>query len=152
MGFSTEEMIEFENIETFEADLNQFARALDISTAKMVRRIALELFIRTVEKTPVDTGTARASWQLSINNLPAKKPELPKEMTKESATRWAKRQVSKLSRLTGGEVVYISNSVPYIIPLEYGSSKQSPEGMLRISLAEVEAQLRQLLIEAGMQP
>lgn len=39
--------------------------------------------------------------------------------------------------LTGKSVIYVSNSLPYIVPLEFGHSKQAPAGMVRTAIADV---------------
>ena len=39
--------------------------------------------------------------------------------------------------LSGKKVIYISNNLDYIVPLEYGHSGQAPQGMAAIALAEV---------------
>lgn len=37
-----------------------------------------------------------------------------------------------------GETAYITNSLPYAIPLEFGHSTQAPHGMVRVTLVEFE--------------
>jgi len=63
--------------------------------------IGLDVFKRTRADTPVDTGFARAEWRIMVDEDAA------------------------------GVVIVIWNGAAYILPLEYGSSRQAPEGMLR---------------------
>ena len=65
-----------------------------------------DLYDRIQVRTPVDTGAARAGWSIG----------------------WRGHE--------GNRHAVISNSVPYIVYLEFGWSKQAPKGMVRISLAE----------------
>lgn len=88
----------------------QFQGLLEALTGRAVNSLELfdgltaRLFTAIVEATPVDTGQARASWRIS------------------------KTQEGEIFKWR------IVNGVPYIIFLEYGSSKQAPQGMVRINL------------------
>ena len=151
----------------------------------MIRRIAIEIYTRITLKTPVDTGRARASWNLSRG-----KPDLSvagerakledKVVWKGNATsgaqvpvriitiqqqraamnkRFAGQQAAKIAALKGAKLVgkyslatvylvepaWITNNLFYVIYLEHGSSKQAPNGMVAISLAEVESNVRAAL-------
>lgn len=66
-----------------------------------------------VERTPVDTGAAAAAWSAPVIT--------------ETPTRVDAR---------------ISNGVKYAVFLEYGSSKQAPSGMVRVSLDRMQAELQ----------
>ena len=48
------------------------------------------------------------------------------------------RIVAGASTFTAGQVAFITNSLPYAIPLEYGHSKKAPEGMIRVTVARFE--------------
>ncbi len=58
-------------------------------------------------RTPIKTGTARAGWD-----------RFPAGLSEMGVTQW------------------IFNDVDYIVKLEYGSSRQAPQGMARITAAE----------------
>jgi len=77
---------------------------------KVLRAVGLVANTRIAQRTPVDTGRARGGWQM--------------EHTRPS---------SNVGRVT------ISNQVPYIIYLEYGSSQKAPQGMVRITMQEIHA-------------
>lgn len=77
------------------------------------KKLCFEALRRIMVRTPVDTGTARASWTLRFDE--------------ESA------EVVKAA---------IVNSTHYAIYLEYGHSKQAPKGMVRITLAELAQEIR----------
>lgn len=108
----------------FGADLQRAAEVLGVETAREAAvSLALTLHSKVSLKTPVDTGRARANWFLAEG--------APRIATTESVTPEAP------PALTGKSVIYLTNSLPYIVPLEYGHSKQAPVGMLRVSIAEV---------------
>lgn len=112
----------------FAADLDKAAQVLGVETAgEAAVTLALTLHSKVSAKTPVDSGRARANWFLAEG--------APRIDTTESTT-----PVSP-PPLTGKSVIYLTNSLPYIVPLEYGHSQQAPFGMLRVSIAEVMASI-----------
>lgn len=110
----------------FEADL---LREADLR----IRRIGLELLKKLIDKTPVDTGHLRHNWQVTINTQTDS--ELPGEDTGGIAT--FNREKVKLTNLGTGPLVVFQNPAPYAERIETGTSKQAPQGMVRISLQEV---------------
>jgi hypothetical protein len=57
-----------------------------------------------------------------------------------------------LNKLTGDEAFYLSNNAPYILRIEYEghSSTKAPEGMVRVSLAEVGMLVNEAIREAAL--
>ncbi len=110
----------------FEADM---LREIDLR----IRRIGLELLKKLIDKTPVDTGHLRHNWQVTINTQTD--TELPGEDTGGIAT--FNREKVKLTNLGYGPLVVFQNPAPYAERIETGTSKQAPQGMVRISLQEV---------------
>ena len=107
---------------SFELDLAKFGqKALD-NAEQVVRKISLDMHSRIVERTPVDTGRAKAGTHISINMQPIGESG-PGE--------------HGISPFKLGDTVIIYNNVEYIVPLEYGHSKQAPQGMFRISFNDV---------------
>lgn len=120
----------YEDAFAFSADLEKAAHALGVETAREAAvSIALMLWSRIVARTPVDTGLARANWFLSEGR--------PRREATTSVVPEAP------PALTGDSVIYLTNNVPYIVPLEYGHSRQAPNGMVRLAIAEVQAELNQ---------
>ena len=107
---------------SFELDLARFGQKALGNAEKVVRKISLDMHSRIVERTPVDTGRAKAGTHISINTQPAGENG-PGE--------------SGINPFKLGDTVIIYNNVEYIVPLEYGHSKQAPQGMFRISFNEV---------------
>lgn len=108
----------------FAADLEQAGKVLGIDSARATAvTLALQLDRRIVQGTPKDTGRAQANWFVSEGKR--------RTDTTESVVPEAR------PKLKGETVIFISNSLPYIIPLEYGHSKQAPAGMVRKAIAEV---------------
>lgn len=114
---------ECKNAFDFAADLEKIAKRFCTDSVRDVAvATAVSLHSRITLKTPVDTGRARANWFVAEG--------APRIATTESVT------AQKPPSLKGDSVIYITNSLPYIVPLEYGHSKQAPAGMVRLSIAE----------------
>lgn len=121
------------------ADLRKFASVLDIGIGLVVEKVSRDLHGKIVRRTPVDTGRARASWDVAVG-APAKTP--PPVPGKES---YAAKDFDPGSKIDGTAPVYITSNLVYIEPLENGHSKQAPLGMVRISVAEVAAEIDAIL-------
>ena len=44
--------------------------------------------------------------------------------------------MAEIQRTGAGGVTYLSNSLPYAVPLENGWSKQAPQGMVKLTAQE----------------
>lgn len=76
-------------------------------------------------------GRFRGNWQFSLD---APSTEVM-ERIDPTGSAALEELVSRANAMTVGQVAYIVNNLPYAIPLEYGHSKQSPHGMVRVTLA-----------------
>lgn len=123
---------------------NRFIRRVQVRRDKVSRevlptfqrKVSLDVLARLIHRTPVDTGRARGNWQLAVGAIPRG------EIRPLTAELIAQEAIPRLAVLEAGDTVYISNNVPYIVPLERGSSRQAPNGMVRLTIAEVEGALR----------
>ncbi len=112
---------------SFEADLRKFGvKSLD-RVDRIRRASVLELFSLVIYATPVDTGRLRGNWQTTINT--------PASGTKDTtdANAAVAEAVANLGSLV--DVVWFVNNLPYAERIEYGYSKQAPEGMVRRHVA-----------------
>lgn len=120
-------MFKFTNLKEFNKDLMKFAKAAGVVPGLAATRVAFDLHKRIVQATPVDTGWARASWNITEGRVDTSvgnsKQDFPSG--KEFPT-W-----------------YITNNVSYIIYLEQGRTKQMDKGyMVRRSLNVVQSDIR----------
>lgn len=134
-------------------NLGQFARRMHIradqvvaNTEKAVRRAALAADTAVVLATPVDTGRARAAWLASINSI---RERFDVALDKSGTSTIADAQGIIDSWKLDAGTIFISNSVPYIVPLEEGHSKQAPTGMMQHGIAAARAELRQAKLLDG---
>ena len=95
---------------------------------------------RLVQRTPVDTGRARAGWHIEGESSEWKPAPGEYEKAKAEAVAVISQEVLKLEALSKADVIYIMNNVEYILPLEAGWSRQS-SGFWALFLSELSSQL-----------
>lgn len=112
-------------------------RELRGGVQRVVRDLAVNITAELIERTPVDTGWARANWIPTIgasDNTPATgNPTtaiVPAQRNRQEASTAALATGYRLER----GAVFISNNVPYILRLNDGSSKQAPSGFVQASI------------------
>lgn len=100
----------------------------------VIRKSTIELFGSVIKMTPVDTGRAKGNWQCSIGS-PITSQTDRLDSAKLDSTNGSVAYADVVKTVKGtGNIVWLSNNVPYIQRLEYGSSKQAPSGMVRLSV------------------
>jgi hypothetical protein len=118
---------------SFSDDVRRFALKAAEAQDKIARTAALELFTGVIRSTPVDTGRARGNWQTSVGQ------PTPNEIDRDDKS--GAQAVSEVQAKTpegAGREVFLTNNLPYIYSLEYGSSSKAPQGMVRINFARVQ--------------
>ena len=121
------------------------------------RAVMFQTMRGVVLRTPVDTGTARASWFAERNDGGSPKGGSISEFdgSKAAATAHAMQSLEKVGFGPDG-IYWITNNQPYIESLEFGLygkgpktrggfSRQAPQGMVRVTLAEMNAKLSPLM-------
>lgn len=118
-------------VDSFGIDLDRFAKTIGVRLEDAVRKLAIDAYAQVTQRTPVDTGRARASWRLATGapdtsveeegkgSYPVQRPSLPK---------------------TGGApftVYFITNNLPYVKALEDGHSQQAPLGMVAVTITSL---------------
>lgn len=138
------------NIEIFSLGLAEALEAAQENAEQVFRSAAFDLFSKIIQRTPVDTGRARANWQLTIRSPDLKKVGRGRKRKATKAKLLSdkrKAEIVALDRLyedwKPGYSVWITNNLPYINRLETGTwSDQAPQGMVAISIAEVQQALK----------
>lgn len=117
---------------SFDKDINSFAKKVDKAALAIFRGTALTLFGNIVKRTPVDTGRLRGNWQAQINTPPLGTTTTD-DRSGGKANAGAKREVG-IAKI--GDSIYFTNNLPYAGVIEDGSSKQAPQGMVKVTVAE----------------
>jgi hypothetical protein len=123
----------------FELDIARFVAKANGNLDLVVRKVALDLFSRVIQKSPVDTGRFKGNWQVAIGAIPAGVLELYDK----DGTATIARVTAEILNLKAGDVIYLINNLSYSRSLEYGHSKQAPSGMVRTTVQEYGAVVTQ---------
>jgi len=113
---------------SFSDDLAAFSADITTQANARVKRVALAAFEQINQNSPVDKGTFRANWNVSVGGLD-RSVDLSKTAADVQETQSiANTKIMNQAKL--GESVFISNSVPYAIALEDGYSPQAEAGVV----------------------
>lgn len=118
-------------VQSFIDGLNEFTTKVVPETASQVHRaIALEGLNRLVKKTPVDTGHARAGWQVTIGEA----AQLERAGSDKSGASTISEGASVIRQAEPYTKISIANNVPYIEVLEDGrrEGEAASEGELML--------------------
>lgn len=102
----------------------EFLRALQ----KEIKIIALDINEGLIDKTPVDTGWAKANWIPSIGT-PFEGPVGARDSFDTGEQELGMAAVASQYQLSDGPV-FITNNVPYIEALNAGHSPDAPAGYI----------------------
>lgn len=137
----------------FSANIDRWAQKFKLSTEQLITAIALRAFENIVRRTPVGNpdlwksaapkgyigGTARNSWYVSLGAR-----DTSKGAAKPNASgAQAMASFSAIGQRQPNQVIWLNNNAPHIKALEYGHSTQAPEGMVRITLSEIQTFYKQ---------
>lgn len=124
--------------------IRDFAKLVGRRIDYVHRSIGMQLFTAIVYDTPVAEGIARGGWYTGVG-FPAMGGPLRADPT-------GQKVIAEMQKIIMSahydDVLFFTNNVEYIIPLEYGWSRQSPEGMVRINVARMESIVKESVAEA----
>lgn len=124
---------------SFSKQLKQFEEKANKNYSDLVRGTKLKLFTAVVNDTPVDSGRLRGNWQASLD-----KPALHTIEGKRTDADVFKAIEANLGETE--QTAYLTNNLPYAIPIEYGHSKgKAPAGMVRKNVARFQRLIQQEL-------
>lgn len=95
---------------------------MEKDTAEAVKSVSFKLLAGFVKKTPVLSGDAQNSWNITEDKIDTSLVQ------------------SVRGNISGKKDVYITNSINYILKLENGmpgGSKQAPKGMVALTINEL---------------
>lgn len=120
---------------TFALNFAKQIKAANDKAESIVKVTMIELFNRVIQKSPVDTGRFRANWNCSIGS-----PDLSTSQAIDPSGSGAisKATSTVVSYTLNGQSVFLTNNLPYADRLENGWSKQAPNGMVRLSVMEIQ--------------
>jgi hypothetical protein len=120
---------------SFSLNLARFAARAGVEMKQVVQKISMEAYKRIIYRTPVDTGRARANWGCTIGQPRA---AIQIESTDKSGGATVAAMTGTVQQFPGDGSLFLVNNLAYIGVLESGDgSKQAPEGMVRVTMAEM---------------
>lgn len=122
---------------SFATDFAKLLKQAGDKADLVVRKTALSLGKSLVDKCPVDTGRFRGNWQYGT----AVNTDTSSANDKTGGVVMG-RIAAEIANWRSGQTIYLTNSLPYARSLEYGHSKQAPQGMVRITVADFKQTLR----------
>lgn len=131
----------------FSADISKWVSATKDKIDAVTREAVVLAAQGVVMKSPVGNpdlwkgpapegyvgGRFRANWMLGVGAMDA----TTTEHVDRSGGTTLRRIINGMANQGAGKVYWITNSLPYAIPLEYGHSTQAPQGMVRVTFAEL---------------
>lgn len=121
--------------EQFSRNMGRVGNNVAVNADRLVRRVAVAAVQVIIVATPVLSGRARSNWLASTDVTRDDQVEPLAEGA--GATQPAINAATAIISTYDGDVnrdVRLANNVPYIEPLNNGSSAQAPAGFVRLGL------------------
>jgi len=122
---------------------NQLVQRLRDKSDQLCRALMLEAHGRLIRKTPVRTGRARNNWNVGIGAVDLSTTD--KGSYPKGGGEAMQAGITKIGSFKAGDVGFITNALPYVKPLEEGSSTQAPKGMVKVTKKELKPLVAQIL-------
>ena len=120
---------------TIRSDLDKALQRKLQAFEDAIGRTALGVDAELVEQTPVDTGRARSNWFASIGS--------PSGQTTEQTSPQTFDNKSIYDRYKLNQTIFITNNLPYIVPLNNGTSQQAPAGFVDATVAKYRRKVKE---------
>jgi hypothetical protein len=119
----------------FSADLDKAYKKKVLGSLEAgMRKAAITIQTELTTTTPVDTGRAKGNWLPSVNTPNKSKGGVVSDVSHSIRDRVANIKFS--------DTIYINNNLPYIIPLNGGSSEQRAAGFVERAIQIGKASIR----------
>jgi len=129
---------------SFAIDLTRITQKYKKGVGVVVKKITMEAFRRVIMRTPVDTGRARANWSVSEGQVGT---TYDIETTDKAGTKTVATAVRTVNGWECTGSIFLTNNLPYILNLEHGGSGQAPQGMVKLTVAEMQAWAKRVKID-----
>lgn len=131
---------------SFSLDITNWVKKAKGNADKVVKKVIIDLGTSVIMKNPVGDpdlwaspapagyvgGRSRANWQYGNGVMPSGTIDAEDQTGQKTIA----ALIGKVSLSDGASVHWIANSLPYIVRLENGWSKQAPAGMVGLTVTE----------------
>jgi len=124
------------DVTKFKAARRRFSDHYREQTMGLAVRKANELADTLANRTPVDTGAAKDSWNASVRDADLRFRDRNAGYHNPLGDPDGERIPDIPGAAPWGSAIHVSNSVPYIRMLNAGSSRQAPAAFVEITIAE----------------
>ena len=124
----------------FNRVLARYLKRFDGRVWDVLRKVAFDVIAGTAKLTPVDTGRCRAAWVAFLETGGVSAPVAGRNVTQEAIADGKKSASWKFNK--SGQEIRVVNGVHYVVFLEFGSSKQARDGMLRKTMNQFRVKLQ----------
>ena len=127
---------------SFSNQLKKLAEKRKQTLEQVFRGTLLDIGSMIIIQSPHDTGRFRLNWNFSQGRIDPSTNDRTSPSKSSSQSEAIGKLEAALKDFQIGQVFYMSNNLPYAIPLEYGHSTQAPKGMVRLSVRQYKKFLR----------
>jgi hypothetical protein len=120
------------SVSSFTTGISKWTRKCQSRLEEVPKEVNWRISMKIIQRSPVDTGLFRGNWQASLKS----KPRGVVGTLDPTGTITMGKVTNVLMRMRPGDRFFLSNNLPYARALEYGHSKQAPQGMVRLTIAE----------------
>ncbi|EPI9101755.1 HK97 gp10 family phage protein [Salmonella enterica subsp. enterica serovar Newport] len=124
---------------SFALDVSKFVEKAKKNPEKVVRQVSIKLFSAIIKASPVDTGRFRMNWMAS-GGTPA---DGTTDATDKSGTAATSNATNFVLNAADWHAFTLTNNLPYAHRLEYGWSRQAPQGMVRTNVSRFQKLLNE---------
>jgi hypothetical protein len=128
----------------FTLQLNKEIADTEEKIEDAISLIAMDSLRGVVMKSPVDTGRFRGNWIVSKNAANTTSSQVTDKNGGQTITKGS-GVIDTFDMNTDSRII-IQNNLPYANRLENGWSKQAPNGMVALTVAEMQRKYRNILI------
>jgi len=128
----------------FTLQLNEEIADTEEKIEDAISLIAMDSLRGVVMKSPVDTGRFRGNWIVSKNAAKKTSSQVTDKNGGQTITKGS-GVIDTFDMNTDSRII-IQNNLPYANRLENGWSKQAPNGMVALTVAEMQRKYRNILI------
>ena len=129
-----------------EFNTKDLAGKIRYSAERIITKLVIDTAQNVIVETPFDTGRAKANWHISNGKMASDIHKLTKD---EDGSEGLSQEASMARVLAWkgfkmNATTYLVNNLTYIVPLEWGSSQQRPNGWVRNNAIELQKKLDEI--------
>jgi len=126
------------NARTFELELEKAMAKKEAEIRDFVVEVGQYVATQVIQRSPVDTGRFVANWNASVA-VPDVHTTVSVDPERSATLARLKGKVAEFKHFSGWPKIFFTEALPYANRLENGSSKQAPQGIASISIANARA-------------